>query len=169
MALAVLLLITNSNVVGCSTATLTPSTTDKTSWTKPLRALTHRASIYMGILSRRDASLAQGAERGAGHRAPRRVRGVGQHGRGGPTAACRLGFRDRHASIVHELRNLPRQRFSSTLPGVANVAYQPRAPRLPAWARRFPRVGWMRLFGGSRTPRASVPTGLDCGRCAGTP
>src|SRR6266849_2777201 len=36
-------------------ATLSPSTTDKTSWTKPLHALTHRASIYMGILSRRGA------------------------------------------------------------------------------------------------------------------
>jgi hypothetical protein len=35
---------------------------------------THRASIYMGILSSRGASLAQGAERGAGPRAPRRVR-----------------------------------------------------------------------------------------------
>src|SRR5713101_5797556 len=96
-------------------ATLSPSTTDKTSWTKPLHALTHRASIYMGILSRRDASLARGAERDAGPRAPRRVRWRGQRGPGGPTAPRRLGFRDRHASIVHELRNLPRQRFSSTL------------------------------------------------------
>src|SRR5216683_1933393 len=93
-------------------ATLSPSTTDKTSWTKPLHALTHRASIYMGILSRRCWRRVQREARDPERRDV--FVGAGQRGPGGPTAPRRLGFRDRHASIVHELRNLPRQRFSST-------------------------------------------------------
>src|SRR5713101_7096558 len=93
-------------------ATLSPSTTDKTSWTKPLHALTHRASIYMGILSRRRWRRVQREAREPERRGV--FVGAGQRGPGGPTAPHRLGFRDRHASIVHELRNLPRQRFSST-------------------------------------------------------